>query len=112
MNRVINSVAIGLGLLVSANIALANTPKLPNGDSVYGKPTASAPAAKVVDVATAKNLRVECGEVVTFRNGDKTFSWKFDVAGHRAVDLQAIAPTGFGSAPLTVYVGKNSLERN
>lgn len=112
MNRVINSITIGLGLLVSASIALANTPKLPNGDSIYGKPMSTAPAAKVVDVATAQKLNVECGEVVTFRNGDKSFSWKFDVAGHRPVNLQAIAPSGFGNAPLMVYVAKNSLERN
>jgi len=49
---------------------------------------------------------------VTFRNGEKTFSWKFDVISHRTVNLQTIAPAGFSDKALMIYVEKNELERS
>lgn len=49
---------------------------------------------------------------MTLRDGDKSFSSKFDVLGYRGVDLQAIAPAGLSSKPLKVYVARNEAERN
>ena len=112
MNRSIYTAVLGLGLLMSAGIASASGPTLRNGDSIYGKPATAATAAGGIDVNTAKNLRVPCGKIVTFRNGEKTFSWKFDVAGHRPVNLNEIAPAGFSDKPFTVYVARNDLERS
>ena len=57
------------------------------------------------------SANIKCGDTITFRSGDKTFTWKFDVAGHRAVDLQKIAPAGFTKQPLMVYVSRNDAER-
>ncbi len=114
MNRSFTSLTIAFGLALSAAMANAavGTTTLANGKSVYGAAASASQAAKVVDVASAGTLNVDCGETVTFRNGDKSFSWKFDVVGHRVVDLQAIAPAGFSSKPMKVYVARNDGERN
>jgi hypothetical protein len=114
MNRSFTHVALALGLALSATMASAamDTSTLANGKSVYGVVASTSQTAKVVDVGTASTLNIDCGETVTFRNGDKSFSWKFDVVGHRVVDLQTIAPAGFSSKPLKVYVARSDGERN
>jgi hypothetical protein len=82
-----------------------------NGKSIYGQPVRETVNAKLVDVTQAQKLNVRCGETVTFVNGDKKFSWKFDVAGHRAVDVSKIAPSDFGAKMATVYIAPNEFER-
>lgn len=83
--------------------AIANSETFMNGRSIYGY---SVPdhQGKVVHAATLKSINVRCGDTVTFTNGGKQFSWKFDVAGHRSVALNKVAPPDFGSSMLTVYV--------
>jgi len=114
MNRSITNVALAFGLALSATVASAamDTTKLANGKSVYGALASASQAEKVVDVGSADTVTIDCGATVTFRSGDESFSWKFDVVGHRAVDLLAIAPAGFTSKPLKVYVVRNDSERN
>ena len=114
MNRSFTHVAIAFGLAMSATVASAamDTSTLANGKSIYGATTAASQTAKVVDVSKVSTLNIDCGETVTFRHGDKSFSWKFDVIGHRVVDLQTIAPVGFVSQPLKIYVARNEGERN
>ena len=114
MNRTFTNVALAFGLALSATVASAamNTSTLANGKSVYGAAASASQTARVVDVSAASTLNIDCGETVTFRSGDKSFSWKFDVVGHRVVDLQAIAPAGFSSKPLKVYVARSDGERN
>lgn len=102
--------AVLLGLAAVA--ATANADTLRNGDSIYGKPADSRQANRVVDIATVKRLVVACGEIVTFQNGGKQFSWKFDTISHRTVDVQDIAPKDFGGKPLEVYVHPNEFERS
>ena len=69
--------------------------------------------SKVVDLSKApKSLNINCGDVISFRDGDKTFTWKFDVVGHQAVKLAAIAPAGFNAQAFTVYVSRNDSEGN
>ena len=114
MNRSFTHAALALGLALSATVASAamNTSTLANGKSVYGAAASASQTARVVDVSAASTLNIDCGETVTFRSGDMSFSWKFDVVGHRVVDLQAIAPAGFSSKPLKVYVARSDGERN
>ena len=107
----------GVALIVAAALTstaafAAGSHTLMNGKSVFGIPTSADSSAKVLDVNTTKSMEVICGDVVTVRNGDKTFTWKFDVIGHRTVDLQKIAPAGFTSKPLMVYVERNESERS
>jgi len=45
--------------------------------------------------------------VISFRDGDKTFTWKFDVVGHQAVKLAALTPAGFNTQTLTIHVSRN-----
>ncbi len=82
-----------------------------NGKSVHGSAVVAQAGAKVVNIDDRKALNVDCGEIVTFRKGDKSFSWKFESANHRAVDLRAIAPSGFTDKPFMVYVSRNESER-
>lgn len=114
MNRPFSASAIALGLLLAAH-AQAGSLKaetLYSGQSVYGRSVPQPQSARVVDVSAQKSLNVVCGDTVTFKQGDKTFSWKFDTAGHRPVDLRAIAPAGFVDAPVMVYVSRSDAERS
>eukprot|EP01136_Pigoraptor_vietnamica_P036218 Opistho-1_new@102503 len=116
MNRSFSPLAhaLAFGLALSATAANAATAPstLTQGPSIYGAAAPASSASRVVDVATIRALNIDCGETVTFRHGDKSFSWKFDVIGHRVVDLQTIAPVGFVSQPLKIYVARNEGERN
>lgn len=104
------NIAAGATLLVSGATFAAGGTYI-SGKSLYGQPARDATGAKLVDVGQAGMLNVRCGDTVTFVNGDKKFSWKFDVASHRAVPLAKIAPTDFGGKLGTVYVSPNDLER-
>ncbi|MCH7345295.1 CzcE family metal-binding protein [Pelomonas sp. CA6] len=117
-SRLIARRIAGLGALAAlataASLAQAATPSptFANGRSIYGVPTQGDAGARVVDVNQVRQLNVVCGDVVTFRNGEQRFSWKFDVASHAPVDLQRIAPAGFAAQNLRVYVQRNDLEMN
>lgn len=114
MNRTLNTTLFA-GLLIAAGAAQAVQPGshlMSNGKSVHGSEVlAQTGTAKVVNVDDRKFLNIDCGETVTFRKGDKTFSWKFDSANHSAVDLRVIAPAGFAEKPFMVYVSRNEAER-
>jgi hypothetical protein len=78
-----------------------------------GKPVAEAStAAKTVDVTKVKAFNVDCGDVVTFRNGAKSFTWKFEVPNHGRVDLKAIAPADFNAPAVFIYVSRAESERS
>lgn len=67
-----------------------------------GKPVAeAAPEAKTVG-----------GDVVTFRNVAKSFTWKFEVPNHGRVELKAIAPADFDAPAVSVYVSRAESERS
>ena len=51
------------------------------------------------------------GETVAFSSAGQQFVWTFDGLDNRPVDLAKIAPSGFAAKPLTVYVGKNPMNR-
>ena len=99
--------------LVSASAALAaQSETFANGRSHFGVPNTADQATKVVDVKSTKYINLDCGETVTFRNGDKTFTWRFDLVNHGQVDARKVAPAGFMTEPLMVFVRPNEYERN
>ena len=53
---------------------------------------------------------MNCGDVVTFQSAGKNFTWKFNSAGHRPLDVRTIAPQGFTDKKLMVYVSRNESE--
>lgn len=114
MNRAISASAFltCLVVAVSAQAGTMGSDRLYNGKSVNGEAVAAPQSARVVNVDGSKALNVNCGEIVTFQKDGKSFSWKFDSAGHRPVDVRAIAPAGFANKPLMVYVSKNESERS
>jgi hypothetical protein len=83
---------------------------LVNGRSTHGLPVSGAAADKVVNVKEGGSINVDCGQIVEFRDGAKTFTWKFDSAQHRAVNLAVIAPEGFANKNFTVHVSRNESE--
>ena len=109
-SKLVLNVAACAAVLVTGSAFAAGDTYI-NGKSVYGQPARETVNAKVVDVTQAQRLNVRCGETVTFVNGDKKFSWKFDVAGHRAVDVSKIAPADFGVKMATVFIAPNEFER-
>jgi hypothetical protein len=113
MKRIVSMPALAIGLLAVAGLAQADTPnpdRMNNGKSVFGEAVAATQDTRVVNVAKQNSLEVACGDVVTFQNGSKTFSWKFDTMRHSAVDLQKIAPAGFFAKTFKVYVSRNEGE--
>lgn len=99
-------------VMLTAGAAQAATPSelLTNGRSPHGLPVAGGKADKVVDVKQGGTLNIDCGQIVEFRDGAKTFAWKFESAQHRAVNLAAIAPEGFVNKNFTVHVSPNEAE--
>ncbi len=98
-------------LAMTAGTAFAAGDTLLNGKSRFGQPAADMQGARVVDATNAKALNVRCGDTVTFVNGAKKFSWKFDTTNHGAFPLAKIAPADFGAVASTVYVSRNDSER-
>jgi hypothetical protein len=107
---------IPLLTLAIAGTAFAAPPKssetMPNGRSIYGVSNAPQAADRVVDVKSVKQLNVTCGETVTFKSGARQFTWRFDVLGHRVVDLKKVAPADFPVDRFLVYVSSNPDERS
>jgi hypothetical protein len=102
-------------ILLSASVLASATTQpdtFNNGRSWYGGPNSAEQATRVVDVNSVEAINAKCGDTITFRNGDKTFTWRFDVVSHRAVDFRKVAPAGFASKELVVYVSRNDTERN
>lgn len=98
-------------LALAAGSAFAAGDTLPNGKSRFGNPTAEVQNARVVDVAGVKTLNVRCGESVTFVNGAKKFSWRFDPVNHGVVALAKLVPADFGATDIKVYVSRNEAEK-
>ncbi len=99
--------------LGSASVMAQDTKREAASKGWLGKPVAEAStAARTVDVTKIKALNVDCGDVVTFRNGAKSFSWKFEVPNHGRVDLKAIAPADFNAPNMIVYVSRAESERS
>jgi hypothetical protein len=104
---------VAAGALLSATAALASKPEtFANGRSWYGVPNSAEQARLVVDVKKTQYININCGDTVTFRNGDKSFTWRFDFVNHGRVDARKVAPVGFLAGPLMVYVRPNEYERN
>jgi hypothetical protein len=106
------AILFGAYLVTPVAMASAQAETFANGRSWYGVPNNPEVATRVVDVNSTDAINIECGETVTFRNGDKSFTWRFDVVNHRAVDIQKVAPVNFSSKKLMVYVSPNDFERN
>lgn len=66
----------------------------------------------MIDVSQAAYANVRCGETVVFRSGDQQFRWTSNRVSHAPVDLQNIAPAGFPTNKVQVYVARNRLEMN
>jgi hypothetical protein len=63
-------------------------------------------AGRTIDVTDAiKWVNVKHGEVIRFVSNGQEFTWSFDgVSQPRPFDLAQIAPAGFASQRVTVYV--------
>ena len=66
---------------------------------------------RAADLRSANAINVAFAESVTFRSGGQLFTWTFNGLDRRAVDVAKIAPAGFPTRPLVVYVGLNPANR-
>ncbi len=106
-----NATVIGMTAVSGVTFA-AGSDTFPNGQSIYGQPSRGTTSVRVIDLGTAKVLNVEYGETVTFRSDGRQFSWTFNGFDHQAVNIAKIAPAGFATKPLIIYVERNPLTRN
>jgi hypothetical protein len=82
-------------------------------DRTFGRAGAASQVTRVVDTTrSTQYLNLVCGETVAFTNGGEQFIWKFDVMGHRPIELAKIAPAAFAGSTLKIYVANNELERH
>lgn len=108
--KLVRGITAVVGLTVAAVAAIpASAETFRNGESFYGQPSRGGADSRVVDLATAKFINVEYGETVTFRSQGKEFSWTFDGLDRSAVYVKKIAPAGFATTPMKVYVAPNPL---
>ena len=103
------SALIAAFVLGAASLPASANDVFRNGQSFWGQPAdqGSIATARVVDLGTARHLRVAYGETVKFRSEGKEFFWTFNGLDRKAVDLDRFAPAGFSSQPLTVHVAQN-----
>lgn len=84
-----------------ANVALGNFAQ------------AAAATHTVVIKTGTKSVNVDQGDVVTFEVDGKAFTWQFDTLRMSgSFDLAEIAPQGFDTQGVRVYVAPNPLYRN
>lgn len=56
--------------------------------------------------SSQRYLNVERNETVNLEDGGgQSFTWRFDTLGERSFPLQVIAPKGFNTGQVLVYVG-------
>jgi hypothetical protein len=71
-----------------------------------------APASAATETITispdTRYVNVEGGQIVTFANGAKSFTWNFD-GSDGAFDLSQVAPPAFLPHPVMVYQAPNPL---
>lgn len=82
-----------------------------NGESFYGTPTAATSYARQMTLGSRATLNVDYGSVVTFTNEGRSFTWQFNGLDHRPVDITKIAPAGFPTKPLIIYVAPDPWNR-
>jgi len=82
-----------------------------NGESFYGAPTAATAYARQVTLGSRTTMNVGYGSVITFTNEGRSFTWQFNGLDHRPVDITKIAPAGFPTKPLIIYVAPDPFNR-
>ncbi len=75
--------------------------------SHLGSTALPAAAGRIIVITPrSRYANVQRGDVVTFRNEDKSFTWKFDTLGTQTFPLAQIAPKDFGTGHVQVYVAE------
>mmetsp|Transcript_16935 Transcript_16935/g.31861 ORF Transcript_16935/g.31861 Transcript_16935/m.31861 type:complete len:135 (+) Transcript_16935:193-597(+) len=82
-----------------------------NGESFYGTPTVATTYARQVTLGSRATMNVDYDSVVTFTNEGRSFTWQFNGLDHRPVDITKIAPAGFPTKPLIIYVAPDPFNR-
>lgn len=99
---------VALAALMAVSSAGAAT--FASGKSYYGVQAQAAQAGRTIDLAQARDIRVVCGEAVTFVNKGQQFSWKFGSIHHSRVPLARFAPGRFDTAGKAVYIQRSEHE--
>lgn len=99
-----------IAAIASAAIGSANANSLstfPDGQSFFGQAASMSNSARSVDVSGRRYVNVDFGETISFRSNGKVFTWTFNGFDRRAVRLNQIAPDGFATSDMMIYIGPN-----
>ncbi|HMN82018.1 MAG TPA: CzcE family metal-binding protein [Burkholderiaceae bacterium] len=107
MNKALLHTSIIIGLLFGATAPILAQARA----GLQGTPAQNAMAERVVDLDSTRTVNVVCGDIVTFRSGGQSFTWRFDVLDHSVVNLADIAPAGFPTRTVRVFVAGSEDER-
>ncbi len=105
--KLIQTLAAGAIAVTFASVAFAidSVSHQRATNAPLGTPAQGVLAARVIKLgAGSKYLNVNRGEIVTIVNGEKAFTWRFDMVSMPSLELAKIAPRDFGTGHLRVYV--------
>jgi hypothetical protein len=94
--------------IASAMLCGAFPPAFAAGEYVhlYGDPATESSAVRTIVITPeTRYVNVECGEIIRFVVGPRTFAWSFNVARTvQAFDLNEVAPAGLLQRTVRAYV--------
>ncbi|WP_296947898.1 CzcE family metal-binding protein [uncultured Massilia sp.] len=100
--------------ILSLSCAAAGAAPLRADAAGWGMPAADAAAGRTVVLRDgARYLNVSDGETVRVVHDGRSFTWTFSAPGRDGVvALDRVAPQGFDTMPVRVYVAPNPLYTN
>lgn len=101
--KIMSSITVIAAPLLAATFSSANA--VPRIDLLGDPAPASAAERTIVLGADTRHVNVTEGDTVRFVAGDKSFTWKFQVAkGITSFDLNSVAPSGLLQKEVRAYI--------
>lgn len=110
-NTKINTIGAVCALAAAALFTTTAQAAQNYSNTVFGAAAPASSADTHIDISKGKRaVNVVDGETVEFTKDGKSFTWHFDtLANSPELNLSAIAPRGFDSGSVKVYVDVNPL---
>lgn len=110
-NTKINTIGAACALAVAALFTTSAQAAQNYSNSIFGSAASESSAQKHIDISQGKRaVNVVDGQTVEFTKNGQSFTWHFDtLANAPELSLSAIAPAGFDSGSVKVYVSTNPI---
>jgi len=114
MNSVKNKIAAILTVVALSPLAAFAHDGVSQANPALGNAAQAAAATQTVAIKSGtKSVNVNQGDVVTFEVAGQAFTWQFDtLRSSTSFDLAEIAPHGFDTQGVRVYVASNPIYHN